>query len=396
MNESQYIHRLGVALQGLEFREREGILQDYRQHFRDGRENGLDDAAIAAGLGRPEAVAQAYLEDWAPPAPPGVLWYRRHLKLFLAGAGVLVLSLLILGFQLGQRAVPVSEPPTAPPAPAAPSWSAAVAALEELVGLSKKLGESVSVQAVGAEGLKPLISQGSYPGCTDIEVMGSYQLDVVVRPATGSAVSLITAGSIPKVHEVTVTFEKGRLRVQYDDHGIPVNMNADFKPLITLELPAGQYQALRIETVAGDICLEVEESSGIDIADMDLTTVSGEVRVQYHLRESAAKLQSVSGDIHALLVGLGSSVRAETVSGDISLLLWITPLKAESVSGSISVAVPAGWQLPDFRADSLSGAVHNRLLGGGQVDPSWVVQCETVSGSIELSSWDGLMATASE
>jgi|GEM_PF-2980883 len=396
MNESQYIHRLAVALQGLEFKEREGILQDYRQHFRDGRENGLSDGAIASGLGMPEAVAQAYLEDWAPPAPPGVLWYRRHLKLFLAGAGVLVLALIILGFQLGQWAAPVPEPPTAPPAPAAPSWSAAVAALEELVGLAQRLDEGTTIQTVGMEGLKQLVSQGVYPGCTDIEIIGNYQLGVFVRPITGSTVSMFTAGSIPKAHDVTITFEKGRLRVQYDDHGIPVSMNADFKPLITLELPAGQYEQLHIETVAGNIRLDAEGESGIDIEDLSLTTVSGDIRAEYHMHESTANLQSVSGDIQALLMGQGESVRAVTVSGSIDMLLWTTSLDAESVSGNISVAVPTGWQIPDFRAESLAGTVRNRLLDGGQVDPNWVIHCETVSGRIELSSWDSLLATISE
>jgi len=395
MNESQYIHRLAVALQGLEFKEREGILQDYRQHFRDGRENGLSDGAIASGLGMPEAVAQAYLEDWAPPAPPGVLWYRRHLKLFLAGAGVLVLALVILGFQLGQWTAPVPEPPPAPPAPAAPSWSAAVAALEELVGLAQRLDEGTGIQTVGLEGLKSLVSQGNYLDCTDIEIIGNYQLGVFVRPVTGSTVSMFTAGSIPKAHDVTITFEKGRLRVQYDDHGIPVSMNADFKPLITLELPAGQYEQLRIETVAGNIRLDAEGESGIDIRDLSLSTVSGEIMVEHHLRESMAKLQSVSGGIRALLLGHGESIRAVTVSGDMTLLMWVTPLVAESVSGNILMAVPTGWQIPDFRAESLAGAVRNRLQGG-QVDPNWVIHCETVSGRIELSGWDNQTATISE
>ena len=83
MNENQYIHALFGALLGMEPAERETILADYRQHFSDGRAQGISDETIAASLGEPEAVAAAYLEEWSGKRsvsiPPERLqpWWRR-------------------------------------------------------------------------------------------------------------------------------------------------------------------------------------------------------------------------------------------------------------------------------------------------------------------------------
>lgn len=58
MSEQEFIHQLQQALSRLPERERQEILDDYREYFRDGAAAGRSEADIAAGLGDPRQLAR--------------------------------------------------------------------------------------------------------------------------------------------------------------------------------------------------------------------------------------------------------------------------------------------------------------------------------------------------
>ena len=69
MSEQEFIRQLQEALSRLPERERQEILDDYREYFRDGAEAGRSEADIAAGLGDPrqlarELAARHHIQQW--------------------------------------------------------------------------------------------------------------------------------------------------------------------------------------------------------------------------------------------------------------------------------------------------------------------------------------------
>ena len=61
MNEEQFLSQLQASLKKLSEEEREDILQDFREHFEIGREEGKHDTEIAASLGSPQQIARELL-----------------------------------------------------------------------------------------------------------------------------------------------------------------------------------------------------------------------------------------------------------------------------------------------------------------------------------------------
>ena len=64
MTENQFINELENALKRLPTDERNDILQDIREYFSDGREDGKAEEEIAASLGSPEKIAAELLEAY--------------------------------------------------------------------------------------------------------------------------------------------------------------------------------------------------------------------------------------------------------------------------------------------------------------------------------------------
>ena len=61
MNETQFLHKLEAALHKLPDKERGDILQDFKEHFSIGREEGKTEEAIASSLGSPQQIAKELL-----------------------------------------------------------------------------------------------------------------------------------------------------------------------------------------------------------------------------------------------------------------------------------------------------------------------------------------------
>lgn len=103
---------------------------------------------------------------------------------------------------------------------------------------------------------------------------------------------------------------------------------------------------LEVESVSAD-----QDIAGIEAASLDVSTVSGDLRIAASARE--ARIESVSGDQE--LEVATASLRAESVSGDIRLSGQVSgQVHAEAVSGDIEVK--AG-QLDGFSASTVSGDI---------------------------------------
>lgn len=66
MTEQQFLNQLELALNRLPADERNDILQDIKEYFTSGREDGKSDSEIAASLGSPKEIADELLENHVP------------------------------------------------------------------------------------------------------------------------------------------------------------------------------------------------------------------------------------------------------------------------------------------------------------------------------------------
>lgn len=65
MTENQFISELETALKRLPAEERNDILQDIREYFTDGREDGKSESEIALSLGSPANIAEELLGSYS-------------------------------------------------------------------------------------------------------------------------------------------------------------------------------------------------------------------------------------------------------------------------------------------------------------------------------------------
>lgn len=63
MTKTEFIQILSNGIAPLTILERQEILSDYEEHFRQGLENGQNEAEICASLGDPYSIARDYLDE---------------------------------------------------------------------------------------------------------------------------------------------------------------------------------------------------------------------------------------------------------------------------------------------------------------------------------------------
>lgn len=64
MTRDKFLQQLNASLKGLSEKERSDILQDYKEHFTFGLEEGKTEEEIAASLGSPTQIAKELLADY--------------------------------------------------------------------------------------------------------------------------------------------------------------------------------------------------------------------------------------------------------------------------------------------------------------------------------------------
>jgi DUF4097 and DUF4098 domain-containing protein YvlB len=168
----------------------------------------------------------------------------------------------------------------------------------------------------------------------------------------------------------------------------------------------------RLSTVSGEVSAELAG------ADLELKTVSGDVRLKGHGQPARLHVSTVSGDVRlehgageleastvngTLSVSLDSarSLRARTTSGDLRFVGKLTrgaELEATSVSGDLNVRASADGGFT-YEVSSFSGDVSDCFnvspertskygpgtrLGGTRGDGAGHVRLKTMSGDVQL------------
>jgi DUF4097 and DUF4098 domain-containing protein YvlB len=144
---------------------------------------------------------------------------------------------------------------------------------------------------------------------------------------------------------------------------------------ITVYLPEGEYRALSVRTMSGD----VELPRGLTFGEGRVSTVSGDVDARSAFR--TLRMESASGDMEMMDMA-PEYVNAHTASGDISLrdVTVQETLRLESASG-------------DIRMEGCVCAVLELRTASGDIETENVLARDhaavnTASGDVEMSSFD--------
>ena len=174
---------------------------------------------------------------------------------------------------------------------------------------------------------------------------------------------------------------------------------------------AGVTGVQRLHTVSGDITAELAGS------DLELKSVSGDVKLKGHGQPARLHMSTVSGDVHlehgagdleagtvsgTLVVSLDSarSVRARTTSGDVHFegkLARGADFDATTVSGDLKVRASAeggyAYEISTFSGDisncfnatpSEHGHTPGHTLQGTRGDGAGHMRLKTMSGDVQL------------
>ncbi|MBQ8893780.1 MAG: DUF4097 family beta strand repeat protein [Clostridia bacterium] len=199
--------------------------------------------------------------------------------------------------------------------------------------------------------------------------------DIILLPTEGEC-KLVCTESKQIFHAVEV--ENGTLTVRrvdnsrwYEHFGLFWHEELS----VTLYMPAGEYEALVLKSVSGD----VEVPDQFIFADIDLSSTSGNLFLG-SASKGSLKLTTVSGNIEGVNT-VAATLSANSTSGCISLSsLTAETLDLHSVSGELRLSrLTAG----SITAKTTSGDVFLRDL---QAESA--AQLTTVSGNIQLEDAD--------
>ncbi|MBV8782636.1 MAG: DUF4097 family beta strand repeat protein [Gammaproteobacteria bacterium] len=245
-----------------------------------------------------------------------------------------------------------------------------------------------------------------------VEVVGTDRNQVVVRGELGAGVERIDVTSEPGHTTIKVILP------HHSEHDGDANLHLEVPKGSELHVASvsadqrinGVNGVQRLNAVSGEVITEIAG------ADLDLKTVSGDVRIKGHGQPARLHVSTVSGDVHlehgageleatsvsgTLVVGLDTarSVHGRTTSGDFHFegrLGRGASFDVASVSGDLNVRAPgeAGYA---FEASSFSGdisdcfnvhpdkdSVVGREISGQRGEGGGHVRLKTMSGDIQL------------
>jgi len=245
-----------------------------------------------------------------------------------------------------------------------------------------------------------------------IEVSGWDKPEVSVHGEVGEGVERVdvtSAGGRTQVRVVLPGHSSGdgdaNLKVQ-----VPRGSELHLTTVSAVATVSGVQGTQRLNAVSGDLVTELAGS------DLELKTVSGDVRIKGHGQPARLYVTTVSGDVHlehgggdlemssvsgtlGVTLDTARTVRVRTTSGDLRFegkLSRGATLEATSVSGDLNVRASAeggyGYELSTFSGDlsncfgakgEQSGYVGHSLTGR-LGDGAGHVRLKTMSGDIEL------------
>lgn len=179
-------------------------------------------------------------------------------------------------------------------------------------------------------------------------------------------------------------------RVDEDDNTLdirsqPLTVSASQKKQLTVRLPRSTVlHELNIDAVSADVSVDLTEEDTLTLTELDVSSVSGTVSV-HAANAGEISLETTSGAITGSV--RTDKLEADSVSGSIDLALDIMPteLEAETSSGSIVMQLCDLSTLPSplpVEFKTTSGKLSSDVTFTTVKDAAWEFQ--TVSGNVEL------------
>jgi hypothetical protein len=181
--------------------------------------------------------------------------------------------------------------------------------------------------------------------------------------------------------EWQVNEDKGTLDIRSQ----PQLMSATEEKRLVVRLPRSLVlHGLDIKTVSAGVSVDLTDEDTLTLQELDVTSVSGEISV-YAANAGEISLSTTSGSINGSV--RTQKLEADSVSGSIDLALDIMPteLEAETSSGSIVMQLCDLSTLPSplpVEFKTTSGKLSSDVTFTTVEDAAW--EFKTVSGNVEL------------
>lgn len=181
--------------------------------------------------------------------------------------------------------------------------------------------------------------------------------------------------------EWQVNEDKGTLDIRSQ----PQLMSATEEKRLVVRLPRSLVlHGLNIKTVSAGVSVDLTDEDTLTLQELDVTSVSGEISV-YAANAGEISLSTTSGSISGSV--RTQKLEADSVSGSIDLALDIMPteLEAETSNGSIVMQLCDLSTLPSplpVEFKTTSGKLSSDVTFTAVEDAAWEFQ--TVSGNVEL------------
>ena len=221
-------------------------------------------------------------------------------------------------------------------------------------------------------------------GFREIDIVWiSGQVDVVLYDGEGIELSetLMDGSAVSLKMEWQVNEDESTLDIRSQ----PLLMSAAEEKYLVVKLPRSLVlHGLDIETVSAGVLVDLTDEDTLSLSELDVTSVSGAISV-YAANAGEISLSTTSGSISGSV--RTQKLEADSVSGSIDLALDIMPteLEAETSSGSIVMQLCDLSTLPSplpVEFKTTSGKLSSDVTFTTVEDAAWEFQ--TVSGNVEL------------
>ena len=185
---------------------------------------------------------------------------------------------------------------------------------------------------------------------------------------------------------IDIEWVSGQVNVElYDGEGIQLSETLADGSDVTLQMEwRGVLYGLDIDAVSAGVSVDLTDEDTLSLSELDVTSVSGAISV-YAANAGEISLSTTSGSISGSV--RTQKLEADSVSGSIDLALDIMPteLEAETSSGSIVMQLCDLSTLPSplpVEFKTTSGKLSSDVTFTTVEDAAWEFQ--TVSGNVEL------------
>lgn len=269
-------------------------------------------------------------------------------------------------------------------------WSAlALAAILVLAGC----GEQSHTDGSGTDSATYTPDAGYTLGNTDVVQLNGFraidiewvsgQVNVELYDGEGIQLSetMMDGSDAALKMEWQVNEDKGTLDIRSQ----PQLMSATEEKRLVVRLPRSLVlHGLDIKTVSAGVSVDLTDEDTLTLQELDVTSVSGEISV-YAANAGEISLSTTSGSISGSV--RTQKLEADSVSGSIDLALDIMPteLEAETSNGSIVMQLCDLSTLPSplpVEFKTTSGKLSSDVTFTAVEDAAWEFQ--TVSGNVEL------------